>query len=145
MTAVLEQRSTCQSSRHDTAQAYRKHGCRCPKARTAEMARKAHQYHNRADYHAFVGYLRGGSFVTPGVPTFHWDPRRGCADIQPDVMFPQTAEDLPAAQKVCRRCPFKQACHQWAVDTAQPYGVWGGIGEKERRREIFARRKAVAA
>lgn len=138
-------RPDCRAPRHDTDQAYRKSGCRCPQARTAEIARKAKYDAVRAAYQVFVANLRAGSYVQRGVPDFHWDPRLPCATVNPDVMFPELAEDVAVAQKICRPCPFRQACHQWAVDTAQAYGVWGGITEQQRRREIFNQRQQVTA
>jgi WhiB family redox-sensing transcriptional regulator len=109
------------------------------------MARKAKYEVNRARLHSFLAHIRVGSYAQPGVPPFFTDPARGCATVDPDVMFPEAVEEVPDAQRVCRHCPFKTACHEWAVDTAQAYGVWGGITEQERRREIFARREQAAA
>jgi WhiB family redox-sensing transcriptional regulator len=37
------------------------------------------------------------------------------------------------AKAVCRRCPVIAACRSWAMDTNQESGVWGGLGEEERR------------
>jgi hypothetical protein len=41
--------------------------------------------------------------------------------------------DDPDAKAICRRCPVIQQCGQWALDTREPSGVWGGISEAERR------------
>lgn len=125
---------TCTAARHGTSSAYKKAGCRCPEARAAETARKAGYERNRTD-RIRTGNLAGS--IVAACPPFHADPRRHCAYLDnPDVMFPATTKDTPKAQAVCSGCPFKQACADWAVQTRQIYGVWGGTAPAVRRRLI---------
>ncbi|NUR89837.1 MAG: WhiB family transcriptional regulator, partial [Nonomuraea sp.] len=45
-----------------------------------------------------------------------------------------TWEDPPAqARRICRACPVRHACLEWAVRTGEPDGVWGGATPAERR------------
>ncbi len=37
------------------------------------------------------------------------------------------------AKSVCRGCPVKEACLDYALRTHEPHGVWGGLNEFERR------------
>lgn len=37
------------------------------------------------------------------------------------------------AKAVCADCPSLAPCRQWALDTREPAGVWGGLTVKERR------------
>jgi WhiB family redox-sensing transcriptional regulator len=37
------------------------------------------------------------------------------------------------AKAVCRRCTVTAACLEWALETGQDFGVWGGMSEDERR------------
>jgi WhiB family redox-sensing transcriptional regulator len=37
------------------------------------------------------------------------------------------------AKAVCRRCSVIEDCLQWALDSGQDAGVWGGMSEEERR------------
>lgn len=37
------------------------------------------------------------------------------------------------AKELCRTCPVINECLRWAIDTRQPYGIWGGTTERERR------------
>jgi WhiB family transcriptional regulator, redox-sensing transcriptional regulator len=41
-----------------------------------------------------------------------------------------------AAKAVCRECPAMLACRQYALDQGEVYGVWGGLGEQERRLQL---------
>ncbi|MEU5403624.1 WhiB family transcriptional regulator [Streptomyces sp. NPDC005963] len=69
----------------------------------------------------------------------NWRASGACADEDPDLFFPignngpallQTEE----AKAVCRdRCPVMDTCLTWALEHGQEHGVWGGLGEDERR------------
>lgn len=48
-----------------------------------------------------------------------------------------------AAKKVCRQCPCMAACRSHAIATGESYGVWGGLGEADRR-EMLAHDPSVA-
>lgn len=37
------------------------------------------------------------------------------------------------AKRVCNRCPVKRQCLDWALETGQHSGVWGGTSPDERR------------
>jgi WhiB family redox-sensing transcriptional regulator len=42
---------------------------------------------------------------------------------------------IDEAKDICHtRCPVIDQCLQWALDTRQDSGVWGGMSEDERRR-----------
>ncbi|BCJ45336.1 hypothetical protein GCM10010168_86050 [Actinoplanes ianthinogenes] len=64
-------------------------------------------------------------------------------DVDPDVFFPPpgTAIGSAAAKTVCRRCPHIDDCRDWAVETQQEHGVWGGTTPSER---VELRKKAAA-
>lgn len=38
------------------------------------------------------------------------------------------------AKRVCRTCPVISQCREHAMSVPEPYGVWGGMTEDERRR-----------
>ncbi|HEX2296088.1 MAG TPA: WhiB family transcriptional regulator [Actinomycetota bacterium] len=48
------------------------------------------------------------------------------------------------AKAVCRTCPVAEPCLEFAMETNQKYGIWGGLTDKERaslkRRRARARR-----
>jgi len=43
-------------------------------------------------------------------------------------------EQIEAAKDVCDQCPVKAPCLQFALETNQDSGIWGGTSEDERRR-----------
>lgn len=63
---------------------------------------------------------------------------------EPDAMFPGTlSHEIEHAKSYCRTCPAVASCLEWALDTNQQHGVWGGLTEDERRSR--RRQKARAA
>jgi WhiB family transcriptional regulator, redox-sensing transcriptional regulator len=38
------------------------------------------------------------------------------------------------AKQICRSCPVLEACRSYALDAAEPYGIWGALTPSERRR-----------
>lgn len=54
-----------------------------------------------------------------------------CAGL--DELFVGETVDARAAKPLCARCPVMEACGQWAIDTKEPAGIWGGMTPKERR------------
>lgn len=65
-----------------------------------------------------------------------WIHRAACVGVDPELWFPIT-DDGPAlpqvaqAKAVCRRCPVRAECLEWAM-TALPDGVAGGLTAHER-------------
>lgn len=47
---------------------------------------------------------------------------------------------ITAAKAVCHVCPVEQACGDWAIETDQDFGVWGGMTERERKKKRKDRR-----
>ncbi|MFI9825058.1 WhiB family transcriptional regulator [Streptomyces sp. NPDC052013] len=68
----------------------------------------------------------------------NWRNRAACRDEDPDLFFPigttgPALVQTEQAKSVCRRCPVRQQCLDWALETGQSIGVWGGTSETERR------------
>jgi WhiB family redox-sensing transcriptional regulator len=40
------------------------------------------------------------------------------------------------AKAVCQVCPVKSECRDYALTIKEPYGIWGGLTETERRLEL---------
>ena len=68
-----------------------------------------------------------------------WRTLAACRDTAPDLFFPVgstglAVEQIEAAKAVCDQCPVKEPCLQFALETNQDSGIWGGTSEEERRR-----------
>ena len=46
---------------------------------------------------------------------------------------------------VCAACPVKELCLEFALETREAEGIWGGTTARERRRLLRQRRKNAAA
>lgn len=69
-------------------------------------------------------------------------PDRACNDDDVgDLFYPTHASGFPAAVAVCHRCPHEGDCLDWALETRQSFGVWGGRTPDERH-EMLRQRKA---
>jgi WhiB family redox-sensing transcriptional regulator len=78
-----------------------------------------------------------------------WRNRAACLDEDPELFFPigNTGTALPQieeAKAVCGRCKVVETCLEWAMESGQDFGVWGGLSEDERRalKRRNARRRA---
>ncbi|MFF2236503.1 WhiB family transcriptional regulator [Streptomyces anulatus] len=69
----------------------------------------------------------------------NWRTVAVCRDEDPDLFFPvgttgPAVVQAEEARAVCRRCPVMERCLQWALESGQDHGVWGGTDENDRRR-----------
>jgi len=76
-----------------------------------------------------------------------WRNHAECLGHDPELFFPDNrynhgAIQTALAKGVCRPCPVRAACAQWALDTRQAHGVWGGLDEDQRRAIIRRRQNA---
>ena len=62
-----------------------------------------------------------------------WRARGACVVVPTEVFFPGRGISLEPAKSVCRICPVLGACLDYAVTEPELKGVWGGLGEEERR------------
>jgi len=69
-----------------------------------------------------------------------WMLRARCRDIHPSVFFPSDGVGVEAAKLVCRECPVRAPCLDYAIENHIDHGVWGGASERERRRIARQRR-----
>ena len=43
------------------------------------------------------------------------------------------------AKEICRSCPALEPCREYALGQEELYGVWGGLGESDRRTVVLQR------
>ena len=77
-----------------------------------------------------------------------WRRRAACRSSSPELFFPTGATgmailDIEEAKAVCDRCLVRGECLDFALDTNQEFGVWGGTTEKDRR-ALRGRRPTLA-
>lgn len=71
-----------------------------------------------------------------------WERFAACSHEDIELFFgPVEPEDHHArehrearAKRVCARCPVVEPCRRAALARGERFGVWGGLGERERRR-----------
>ena len=63
-----------------------------------------------------------------------WQAIAACQDIETNVFFPSDSRGVEAARRICQNCVVKEECLDYALQTRQDHGVWGGASERERRR-----------
>lgn len=68
-----------------------------------------------------------------------WYERALCATTDPDAFFPEAGGSSARAKRICSACDVRAQCLAYALEHHEPFGVWGGLTERERRR---ARRAA---
>lgn len=73
-----------------------------------------------------------------------WADQAICAQTDPEAFYPEKGSSPRDAKKVCLTCPVRAMCLEWALDTDEKWGVWGGKSERERRVIRADRRKAAA-
>lgn len=76
-----------------------------------------------------------------------WRRRAACRLMPADMFFPvgtsgMAVEEVQAAKAVCGGCDVSVPCLDFALETRQEFGVWGGTDEDERR-EILRRSRAA--
>lgn len=81
-----------------------------------------------------------------------WAARGACRHSDPELFFPVTGRG-PAlrqqakAKRVCASCPVRIECLDYALQSGEGFGVWGGASEQERRlmrrRQLRRRRDAA--
>ncbi len=67
-----------------------------------------------------------------------WRHHAACRDEDPELFFPigntgPALLQIDEAKRVCQRCGVMEPCLQWALESGQDSGVWGGLSEDERR------------
>lgn len=78
-----------------------------------------------------------------------WRNRAACAGFHHALFFPVGDADatrVERAREICTTCPVTEECLEYALETNQRAGIWGGSTEEERkslrRKWLAARRRA---
>lgn len=69
-----------------------------------------------------------------------WMAQAKCREMDPAVFFPNDGIGVLIAQRICRDCPVREECLEYALADGVGHGVWGGASERQRRRILSQRR-----
>jgi WhiB family redox-sensing transcriptional regulator len=77
-----------------------------------------------------------------------WWVLAGCQSADPELFFPVSATGaglaaVRRAKAICAQCAIREQCLDYAIDSRQYHGIWGGTTEDERS-AIAARRRRLA-
>jgi WhiB family redox-sensing transcriptional regulator len=75
----------------------------------------------------------------------HWTELARCAEVDPSLWFPEKGGPTREAKAICRGCEVRETCLEYALETGQRWGIWGGLSEHERRRIRRQRELGAAA
>ncbi|WP_436759390.1 WhiB family transcriptional regulator [Streptosporangium sp. V21-05] len=68
-----------------------------------------------------------------------WDKNAACRTpaVNREIFFPISyaghSPEVKQAKAVCRSCPISPACLAYALERAEPEGIWAGLTPQERR------------
>ena len=73
-----------------------------------------------------------------------WQPIALCSGNHSHLFFPPSTSERKEerekrevrAKSICQICPVKMPCFEYAAEIKEPYGIWGGLTEAERRQVL---------
>ncbi|GAT67286.1 whiB family transcriptional regulator [Planomonospora sphaerica] len=79
----------------------------------------------------------------------HWSRLAACLSEDPELFFPISLQgpghmQHEHAKAVCRRCPVRTQCLEYALSTHQMHGVWGGTSPDERAAALAGSRQGAS-
>ena len=80
----------------------------------------------------------------------NWRNRAACLEEEPEMFFPIGSTgparlQIKEAKAVCRHCEVVDTCLEWAMESGQDAGVWGGMSADERRALKLSNARARSA
>ena len=77
-------------------------------------------------------------------PSRSWQNEALCRGNQAALFFPPSTLERKEererreakAKAICAVCPVRRNCSEYAMNIREPYGIWGGYTEVERRHLI---------
>ena len=69
---------------------------------------------------------------------FDWMDDAACRGLSSVNFFPEETYnvDAPKAMAVCKQCPVREDCLDFAVQNNVKYGIWGGLNPVQRKRYL---------
>lgn len=65
-----------------------------------------------------------------------WQADGLCRQVGGELFYPEKGDSFGAraAKSVCGGCPVLVECGEYALAAREPFGIWGGMSERDRRR-----------
>ncbi|MDT4894861.1 MAG: WhiB family transcriptional regulator, redox-sensing transcriptional regulator [Pseudonocardiales bacterium] len=87
--------------------------------------------------------------ITTRASDLEWLDRAACRAHDPELFFPVSTAgpgqaQTEVAKRVCRTCPVVEDCLGWAIASAIPFGVVGGLSEDERHAVARGTRRRIS-
>lgn len=78
--------------------------------------------------------------------SYRWQDDAACIGIDPDLFYPGKGDDQSEAVATCHGCPVREECLEYSLTPPiETFGIWGGLNERQRRRERIRRSRGSAA
>ncbi|OKL48208.1 WhiB family transcriptional regulator [Boudabousia liubingyangii] len=79
----------------------------------------------------------------PVMDLWEWQYEGACREMDTELFFHPEGERgstrrrrAENAKAICATCPVIKECREHALSVREPYGVWGGMTEEERRAHL---------
>jgi WhiB family redox-sensing transcriptional regulator len=76
-------------------------------------------------------------------PDWHWQDEAACFDSGINF-FPSRGDETETAKAMCKTCPVREECLEYALGLNIRFGVWGGKSERQRKRMRAERGRSVS-
>ncbi|ASR85352.1 WhiB family transcription factor [Mycobacterium phage Tierra] len=73
-----------------------------------------------------------------------WEADALCAQVDPELFFPDKGQSSKPAKAICAACPVREVCLDRALASGEQFGIWGGETAYDRKLMLRAGRRAVA-
>lgn len=73
---------------------------------------------------------------------WQWQLEAHCRTENVDTFYPNTMRgasfrhQVLTAKQICHRCAVLERCRNYALKSAEPYGIWGGLTATERSKSL---------
>src|ERR1700758_820929 len=79
----------------------------------------------------------------------NWRAASACLNADPDMFFPVAVSNAASKQvsralRLCQECTVRQHCLDFAMQTGEKDGIWGGTTPEERIRARRGRNRGTA-
>lgn len=78
--------------------------------------------------------MLGRGSQEPATVELEWKEQAACRDADTNLFFPDRGYIGWRAIMICKLCPVREECLEYALSIPGTLGIWGGLTEEERRK-----------